>query len=166
MKLEKLGLALVLAGFALAFAAALLAALSAAQGGAVGVGGCVLVLFIPVCFGAGPLAPHLLVAALALALALVVLSFLLWSARPRGFARAFPPPLAPPPPLQRGPRDVRFFIAPRSAPEHHPSSPLGALGARWARLGGWLKRRRAQAGRRVPLCPAAGSNCPRGRLTR
>ncbi len=78
MELERLGFALILAGFALAFAAALLVALSAAQGGAAGVSGCVVVLFFPICFGLGPLALHLLVAALALALALVALSFLLW----------------------------------------------------------------------------------------
>jgi uncharacterized membrane protein len=78
VELERLGFALILAGVALAFAAALFAALSAAWGGAAGVGGCVLVLFIPICFGAGPLAPHLLVASLALALALVALSFVLW----------------------------------------------------------------------------------------
>jgi len=78
VELEKLGFALILAGFALVFAAALLAVLSAAQGGAAGVGGCVVVLFFPVCFGLGPLAPYFLVAALALALTLVALSFLLW----------------------------------------------------------------------------------------
>jgi len=78
VQLERLGFALILAGFALAFAAALVAALSVAQGGTASVGGCVFILFVPICFGVGPLAPYLLVAALALALALVALSFVLW----------------------------------------------------------------------------------------
>jgi len=78
VQLEKLGFALILAGFALAFAAVLVAALSVAQGGAASVGGCVLILFVPICFGVGSLAPYLLVVVLALALALVALSLLLW----------------------------------------------------------------------------------------
>lgn len=74
----ELGFALILAGIALVLAAALLLAFSVAQGGAAGVGGCVIVLFVPICFGVGPLAPYLLIAALALAVALVALSILLW----------------------------------------------------------------------------------------
>lgn len=77
MRLEWLGLALILAGFAVALAAALALAVSAARG-EVGAGGCIVILFFPVCFGIGPLAPYLLIVAAALALALTALSFLLW----------------------------------------------------------------------------------------
>jgi len=74
-RLWSIGLALVLAGFALAFAAALALVATAPSWG---VGGCVVVLFIPVCFGVGPLAQPLLVATIALAIALVVVSLIAW----------------------------------------------------------------------------------------
>ena len=77
MELEKLGFVLILAGFALAFATVLVAVFSVARSGATSVGGCVLIFFVPICFGVGPLAPYFLLAALALTLALVALSFLL-----------------------------------------------------------------------------------------
>lgn len=80
--LFRLGLYLLFAGFALAFVAALLPALAAALGAGgqpVGVSGagCVLVMFVPICFGAGEWALPLMVSAAAIAAVLVVLSLVL-----------------------------------------------------------------------------------------
>ncbi|MEM0023864.1 MAG: hypothetical protein QXF90_04275 [Thermofilaceae archaeon] len=72
--LWKVGLALVLAGFALAVIAALL--LLAAPGALVGVGGCILVLFVPVCFGVGSQALPLLIVAIALSIVLLAVAFI------------------------------------------------------------------------------------------
>jgi|ADKJ01.1.fsa_nt_gi uncharacterized membrane protein len=77
MRLFLVGLMFVLAGFLLVLAAPLLALASnaevAATGGAVG---CVVIFFVPICFGAG--APHvvswgLVVAALMMALVALVM---------------------------------------------------------------------------------------------
>ena len=73
--LWKVGLALVLAGFALAVIAALLPLL-AAPGAQVGVGGCIIVLFVPVCFGVGSQALPLLIVAIALSIVLLVVAFI------------------------------------------------------------------------------------------
>ncbi|MEM1849259.1 MAG: hypothetical protein QXH70_09030 [Thermofilaceae archaeon] len=74
--LWKVGLALVLAGFALVVIAALL--LLAAPGALVGVGGCILVLFVPVCFGVGSQALPLLIVAIALSIVLLAVAFIVW----------------------------------------------------------------------------------------
>jgi len=75
MRLFLVGLVLILAGFLLVLAAPLLALASnaevAATGGAVG---CVVIFFVPICFGAG--APHIVfwgLVAVAVMMALVVL---------------------------------------------------------------------------------------------
>ena len=91
VKLAKLGLALVLAGFVLAFVAALLPLLAAGAARAeVGAAGCVVVLFIPVCFGVGPLAPYLVIAAMLITLAFLLITYLFLRAaleelKPRGY---------------------------------------------------------------------------------
>ncbi|MCC6040356.1 MAG: hypothetical protein LM565_06015 [Thermofilum sp.] len=79
MKLARLGLALIAVGVILAFLAALLPLLAAGAGEA-GVAGCVLVFFVPVCFGVGPLAPYLMVAAMLIALALLLVAYFLFRA--------------------------------------------------------------------------------------
>ncbi|MEM4651452.1 MAG: hypothetical protein QW086_06460 [Pyrobaculum sp.] len=75
MRLFLVGLVLILAGFLLVLAAPLLALASnakvAATGGAVG---CVVIFFLPICFGAG--APH--VVSWGLALAAVMAALILW----------------------------------------------------------------------------------------
>ncbi len=83
--LFRLGLYLLLAGFALAFAAALLIPLAAALGGqpaGVSGAGCVLVVFVPICFGIGEAALPLMVAALAAVALLAVLSFVVLKLKP------------------------------------------------------------------------------------
>ncbi|MEM1871559.1 MAG: hypothetical protein QW517_10625 [Thermofilaceae archaeon] len=75
--LWKVGLALLLAGFALAVIAALLPLL-AAPGALVGVGGCIIVLFVPVCFGVGSQALPLLIVAIALSIVLLAVAFIVW----------------------------------------------------------------------------------------
>lgn len=78
------GLYLIIAGFVVAFAAALVPLLAVALGGrpaGVSGGGCVLVMFVPICFGVGEAAlPLMLVSLLAVAvLAILGLAFLRWS---------------------------------------------------------------------------------------
>lgn len=75
----KAGLALFFIGFALAFAAALVplftATLEAGRDRAISVsgGGCVLIMFVPICFGVGEAALPLMVIAVALAVVLTLL---------------------------------------------------------------------------------------------
>lgn len=76
-RLWRIGFALVLAGFAVALVAALLPLL-AAPGAAAGVGGCVILLFIPICFGAGASPLPLLIVAIVLAILLTLVSFVVW----------------------------------------------------------------------------------------
>jgi len=78
MRLFLVGLVLILAGFLLVLAAPLLALASNAKvavtSGAVG---CVVIFFVPICFGAG--APHVVSWGLALAaVMLVVAALILW----------------------------------------------------------------------------------------
>jgi len=79
LKLEVLGFILIFLGFALAFVAALLPALMAAlqpsEGVQVSGGGCVVILFFPVCFGYGALSGAMLITVIALAVILVALAF-------------------------------------------------------------------------------------------
>lgn len=75
--LFKLGLALFLAGFAVACAAVVAPVVWAAlagREGAVGFsgGGCVLVMFVPICFGVGEVALPLMVLAAVAAAVLVI----------------------------------------------------------------------------------------------
>ena len=95
VKLAKLGLALVLAGTLLAFVAVLLPLLAAVAGvhAEVGAAGCVVILFFPVCFGVGPLAPYLVIAVMLIALALALVAYFLFRAaaeelKPEGFPPA------------------------------------------------------------------------------
>lgn len=80
--LWKMGLILVAAGLTLALMAALLPLL-AAPGAQVGVGGCVVVLFIPVCFGVGNQPLPLLVVAIVLSILLLAFALLVWRALAR-----------------------------------------------------------------------------------
>lgn len=77
LALWKVGLALVLVGFALAVVAALLPLL-ATPSALTGVGGCIVLLFVPICFGVGNLALPLLIAAAVLSILLLVVAFLVW----------------------------------------------------------------------------------------
>lgn len=76
MELFKLGLIVIFVGFALAFAATLVLTLTAIWGvGEVKVtgGGCVVIAFVPVCFGYGD--PLLLAVLMAVAIVLVAVSY-------------------------------------------------------------------------------------------
>jgi len=79
LKLEALGFILIFLGFALAFVAALLPALMAvlqpSEGVQVSGGGCVVILFFPVCFGYGALGGAMLITVIALTIILVALAF-------------------------------------------------------------------------------------------
>jgi len=79
LKLEVLGLILIFLGFALAFVAALLPALMVAlqpsEGVQVSGGGCIVILFFPICFGYGALGGAMLITVIALAVILVALTF-------------------------------------------------------------------------------------------
>lgn len=74
MQVERVAFALVLAGFALAILAAAYLASTGAVGGVVG---CIFIP-IPVCIGAGELAPPLFVASILLTLMLLIVTFLIW----------------------------------------------------------------------------------------
>ncbi|MCS7104275.1 MAG: hypothetical protein NZ954_01760 [Thermofilaceae archaeon] len=78
----KLGFALVLAGFAVILATIPLFLLTSPQS-AVNVGGCIVILFVPVCFGYGPQAPLMVLASIIAALVLIVVSFLVWKSLTR-----------------------------------------------------------------------------------
>jgi len=81
MDLGRIGLILVLAGFSVAVIGVVAVAVYAALRGVseVGYGGCVLIMFVPICFGTGSpnIAPHLLIASAILMLAVVVVAYLL-----------------------------------------------------------------------------------------
>lgn len=74
VQVEKIAFALILAGFALAILAVTYLASTGSVGGIVG---CVFIP-IPICVGAGELAPSLFVVSTLLALILVIVTFLLW----------------------------------------------------------------------------------------
>lgn len=86
MRLFLIGLMLILAGLLLVLAAPLLALASnakvAATGGAVG---CVVIFFVPICFGAG--APHVVSWGLALAAVMLVVAALILLFISRGLGR-------------------------------------------------------------------------------
>ena len=86
MRLFLIGLMLILAGLLLVLAAPLLALASnakvAATGGAVG---CVVIFFLPICFGAG--APHVVSWGLALAAVMLVVAALILLFISRGLGR-------------------------------------------------------------------------------
>jgi len=80
MDVVRVGIALVFIGMALAFVAALLPVilqLSSAEPGSVSIGGggCIIIFFIPICFGVGE--PVLLVPMLALAAVLAIASLVI-----------------------------------------------------------------------------------------
>lgn len=75
--LWRVGVILVVAGFILALLAALLPLLAAPHA-RIGVGGCVVVLFVPVCFGVGNQPLLLLVVAIALSIFLLAIALLVW----------------------------------------------------------------------------------------
>ncbi|MCX8185010.1 MAG: hypothetical protein RMI56_02070 [Sulfolobales archaeon] len=82
--LFKVGLALFIAGFTLALIATLAAAIFPAlqaEGGPTGVssGGCILIMFVPICFGVGEAALPLMVLAVGLAVVLLIVSLVLLS---------------------------------------------------------------------------------------
>lgn len=84
MKLFKVGLTFIILGFALAFVAVLLpialGTASSSQGINVSGGGCVVIMFIPICFGVGeyPLIPIMVSAVLALLLMVFGFMILRW----------------------------------------------------------------------------------------
>lgn len=80
MNLFKVGLAIVLLGFALAFVAALLPTLGTTilnRGISFSGGGCVIIMFIPICFGVGEHPLLLITLSAVLAVLLIVISFLI-----------------------------------------------------------------------------------------
>jgi len=82
--LGRVGLVLVLAGFLVAVIGVVAVAAYVALRGVseVGYGGCILILFVPICFGAGSpnIAPYLLIAsAVAMLIVMVVAYYLLRS---------------------------------------------------------------------------------------
>lgn len=68
------GLILIIAGFSLLFIAALLP-LAFAGSASISGGGCIIILFFPICFGVGDQPAIMMVIAMALAVALIVLSY-------------------------------------------------------------------------------------------
>jgi len=80
-RLGVVGFALIGIGIALIVAGSLLAVLhplSGARGAGVGVGGCVVIFFVPICFGAGPGSGQLMVIAMILAAVLIALAIALF----------------------------------------------------------------------------------------
>lgn len=88
----KIGLTLILLGFAIAFIAILIPMLFLLiEGGEIGVGGCVLILFIPICFGYGNLAiPLIVVAAILMLVVTIVGVFVYTSMRKTLKSSAYP----------------------------------------------------------------------------
>uniref|UniRef100_A0A7J2U4X9 DUF131 domain-containing protein n=1 Tax=Ignisphaera aggregans TaxID=334771 RepID=A0A7J2U4X9_9CREN len=91
MKVFRIGLLLIFIGFIMAFATVLLLVLtpilqqSSQNTAVVGGGGCVIIFFIPICFGFGPqvFIWPLIIAALVLAIATMVIGYLIyrWSVK-------------------------------------------------------------------------------------
>jgi uncharacterized membrane protein len=91
MKVFHIGLLLILIGFIMAFATVLLLVLTpilqqlSQNTAVVGGGGCVIIFFIPICFGFGPqvFIWPLIIAALVLAIATMVIGYLIyrWSVK-------------------------------------------------------------------------------------
>lgn len=83
MDLLKLGFILIFLGFITAFVGVLipilLTLLEPTKVG-IGVGGCIVVFFIPICFGYGEPAVPMMIIMLVLALALIIVSFLMFRA--------------------------------------------------------------------------------------
>ncbi|MCS7112042.1 MAG: hypothetical protein N3D82_01460 [Ignisphaera sp.] len=79
MELEKLGFALILVGMIMAFTATIIPLFIALSAGNVEVsgGGCIVLFFVPVCFGYGEFALQLIILAIALAIVLAAVSFVI-----------------------------------------------------------------------------------------
>ncbi|MEM4487775.1 MAG: hypothetical protein QXK88_03100 [Desulfurococcaceae archaeon] len=78
-KLFKLGLVMILAGLVLAFIGTIIPLLKFKQDGSgvsITTGACILIGFIPICFGAGDFPVHLLLIVVSMSLLLVLLSVL------------------------------------------------------------------------------------------
>jgi len=80
-----IGIALIIVGSLLAALQPFTASAPPKRGPGVGVGGCVVIFFVPICFGTGPGAGQLMVVAMilaavltALAIALFVVPYILW----------------------------------------------------------------------------------------
>ena len=81
MNLAKLGFILIFIGFAIAILAAFLPLISSPiSDHEIGVGGCIIVFFIPICFGTGThgLGTIMMVIAIILAIILMVLAFIIF----------------------------------------------------------------------------------------
>ncbi|MEM3960233.1 MAG: hypothetical protein QW200_07940 [Ignisphaera sp.] len=96
MDLYKAGIILIIAGFILLFIAALLPLtiylLSPATGmGSVeiGGGGCILLFFIPICFGVGSQAVLLIIVALILALIAMIFGYIIYRSIRNDLQRSF-----------------------------------------------------------------------------
>lgn len=90
MDLVKLGFVLILIGFLIVFIATLLPMLMAIhREGAIeiGGGGCIILLFIPICFGYGEahLVLPLIIVAMILTLAVLIIGFLMFREARKGF---------------------------------------------------------------------------------
>jgi uncharacterized membrane protein len=80
MDLEKLGFVFILIGFFIVFIAVLIPLFTIAfsDGIKISGGGCIVLLFIPICFGYGEFALQLIVIAIVLAMALILISFIVY----------------------------------------------------------------------------------------
>lgn len=77
MDLEKLGFTLIVVGVLLALIAVIipLFTIPFTEGAKISGGGCIVILFIPICFGYGELSLQLVVIAMILAIALIIIYF-------------------------------------------------------------------------------------------
>jgi uncharacterized membrane protein len=80
MDLEKLGFVFILIGFFMVFIAVLIPLFTIAfsDGIKISGGGCIVLLLIPICFGYGEFALQLIVIAIVLAMALILISFIVY----------------------------------------------------------------------------------------
>jgi len=76
--MREIGLFMIFLGIILFFIAALLPLLSLAEGAEVSGGGCILILFFPVCFGYGKAPSLLMLISVMLAIVLMTFSYLMF----------------------------------------------------------------------------------------
>jgi uncharacterized membrane protein len=78
LKLFKTGLILLFTGVLIAFIAAIIPLfIAVSEGVHISTGGCILIGFIPICFGSGEYALHMAIIAIILTLTLMIIAFAL-----------------------------------------------------------------------------------------
>lgn len=75
MKLYKIGLTLVIVAILMLIVASILLLINSSGGGNIGIGGCIVIVFIPICFGIGEHPGILLVTSVILTLVFIMILY-------------------------------------------------------------------------------------------